>query len=259
MVKAALDRNSSVPLYSQLNVILKEEINKGTFDDGPMPSEAELGEQFHVSRTTIRLAMEELVKSGFITRQSGRGTFVIPIKTRVLGGTFTSIYDHFQALGRDFDTRIIDFKVQSAPKEVGRIFNLDPDQDFYFAEMLRITNQEPFILALIYIPVSNKFEITPDKLREHGSAINLFEDLYGVRIVGASRSLEAVVCNQHEADLMNIKQGYPLLMTKTIGYDDRGSPVYYANAKYRSGLYQYYIPFLPRDPIQSSLVEIDDV
>jgi len=259
MEKVTLKKDSPTPLYSQLSAILKEEINKGTFDDGPMPSEAVIGEQHNVSRTTVRLAMDELVKGGYITRQSGRGTFVIPIKTRILGGTFTSVYDHFQAIGRDFETQIIDFKVQSAPKEVARLFNLRPDLDFYFAELLRITNENPFIIALIYIPVSNKFVITPDDLQKHGSAINLFEDLFGVRIVGASRSLEAVICNQHEADLMNIEEGYPLLMTKTIVYDDRGTPVYYAKAKYRSDLYQYYIPFLPRDPIQSSLVEIENV
>ena len=98
MEKVTLKRNSSIPLYSQLSEILIEKINKGTFDDGPMSSEAEIGEQYHVSRTTVRLAMEELVQDGYIARQSGRGTFVIPIKTRILGGSFTSVYDNFQAM-----------------------------------------------------------------------------------------------------------------------------------------------------------------
>ncbi len=259
MKKVTLKKDSPTPLYSQLSEILKEEINKGTFDDGPMPSEAEIGKQYHISRTTVRLAMDELVKGGYITRQSGRGTFVLPTKNRILGGTFTSVYDHFQSIGRDFETHIIDFKVQSAPKEVARLFNLRPDFDFYFAELLRISNENPFIFASIYIPVSDKYVITPDDLQKHGSAINLFEDLYGVSIVGASRSLEAVISNQREADLMNIEEGYPLLMTKTVVYDNRGMPVYFAQAKYRSDLYQYYIPFLPRDPIQSSLVKMDNV
>lgn len=73
--------------------------------------------------------------------------------------------------------------------------------------------------------------------------------------MGASRSIEAVLCNQHEADLLQIAVGAPLLMTSTTVYNDMGTPVYFAKSKYRSDLYKYYIPFLPREPIQSSLVE----
>jgi GntR family transcriptional regulator len=255
MVEAKLQKHSPIPLYDQLKSILATEIKKGTFDDGPMPSEAKIGQRFHVSRTTVRLAMDALVKDGYITRQSGLGTFIIPIKNRILGGTFISIYDDFQAKGRDFETRVTTFETQSAPEKVNRLFDLPSDHDFYFTELVRITNQKPFIIALIYIPFSKTIEITADDFREYGSAINLLEERFGVSIVGASRSLEAVLCNHREADLLEIEVGAPLLMTNTIVYNDKGNAVYFAKAKYRSDLYQYYIPFLPREPIQSALVE----
>ena len=255
MVKTKLQKHSPIPLYDQLKSILVAEIKKGTFDDGPMPSEAKIGQQYHVSRTTVRLAMDALVKDGYITRQSGRGTFVIPIKNRILGTMFISISDDFQAKGQNFETRVTAFKIQSAPEKIARLFDLPPDHDFYFAELVRISNREPFIIALVYIPFSKTLEITADDFREYGSAINLLEERFGVSIVGASRSLEAVLCNHHEADLLQIEVGAPLLMTNTIVYNDMGNPVYFAKSKYRSDLYQYYIPFLPREPIQSALIE----
>lgn len=255
MIEAKLQKHSPIPLYDQLKSILVTEIKKGTFADGPMPSEAKIGQQYHVSRTTVRLAMDALVKNGYITRQSGRGTFVIPIENRIFGSTFTSIYDDFQAKDRDFETLVTTFETRAAPEKIARLFDLPSDHDFYFTELVRVTNREPFIIALVYIPFSKTLEITADDFIEYGSAINLLEERFGVSIVGASRSLEAVLCNHHEADLLQIEVGAPLLMTDTIVYNDMGTPVYFAKSKYRSDLYQYYIPFLPREPIQSALVE----
>jgi NAD(P)-dependent dehydrogenase (short-subunit alcohol dehydrogenase family) len=41
-----------------------------------LPPERELGRRFEVSRSTVRLALADLMQRGFITRHQGRGTFV---------------------------------------------------------------------------------------------------------------------------------------------------------------------------------------
>jgi DNA-binding GntR family transcriptional regulator len=80
----SLDRNSFVPLYFQLAEILKERLETGEWPSrARFPSEREIGEQFGVSRTVIRPALDLLVGDGSIVRIKGSGTFVAPAKLQV--------------------------------------------------------------------------------------------------------------------------------------------------------------------------------
>jgi len=69
------DSSKTRPLYDQIRSKLKKQII--TMSPGhKMPTENQLSEQFSVHRVTIRRAMEELVREGFVVRHRGRGTFV---------------------------------------------------------------------------------------------------------------------------------------------------------------------------------------
>ncbi|HIC89014.1 MAG TPA: GntR family transcriptional regulator [Anaerolineae bacterium] len=79
----ALDRSSDVPLYLQLRDIFIRNILEGTWAPGTMiPPEVELGHQYGVSRGTLRQALAELEREGFVHRQQGRGTFVARAESR---------------------------------------------------------------------------------------------------------------------------------------------------------------------------------
>src|SRR3954471_1742815 len=74
---AAVDRSRFVPLYFQIAEILKDRIDAGTWSAGDrFPSERELIEEFGVSRTAIRPALDLLESDGQLVRVKGRGTFV---------------------------------------------------------------------------------------------------------------------------------------------------------------------------------------
>jgi GntR family transcriptional regulator len=79
-----LNRNSFVPLYYQLAEALKKMLETGALGPGDrFPSEREIAEEFGVSRTVIRPALDILVSDGAIVRIRGSGTFVSPPKRRV--------------------------------------------------------------------------------------------------------------------------------------------------------------------------------
>lgn len=79
-----LNRNSFVPLYYQLAEALKKMLETGTWGPGTrFPSEREIAEEFDVSRTVIRPALDLLVGDGAIVRIRGSGTFVSSPKRQV--------------------------------------------------------------------------------------------------------------------------------------------------------------------------------
>ena len=77
MPEDELKRGSPIPLYFQLQELLKEKIETGTWGVGEMiPSEPELCDTYQVSRTVVRQALSVLEQDGQIRRVRGRGAFV---------------------------------------------------------------------------------------------------------------------------------------------------------------------------------------
>ena len=73
---------SKLPLYQRLVKQIQEMIFRGELELGDrLPSEAELCEQFGVSRTVIREAVRTLEAKGLLVSQSGSGTYVRGIQS----------------------------------------------------------------------------------------------------------------------------------------------------------------------------------
>jgi GntR family transcriptional regulator len=71
--------------YRTLARELRAALREGRYgDSGRLPTEAELGASHHVSRQTVRRAMQDLVSEGLVYRVPGRGTFPAPRDGRYL-------------------------------------------------------------------------------------------------------------------------------------------------------------------------------
>lgn len=65
-------------LYEQIVEQIEERILSGELQEGDrLPTERELAEQFEVSRTAVREAINALVQRGLVDARPGRGTFVV--------------------------------------------------------------------------------------------------------------------------------------------------------------------------------------
>jgi DNA-binding GntR family transcriptional regulator len=72
-----LDRESGIPLYWQLSATLFEHLEAGDWQEGArFATERELEEEFEVSRSVVRRALNILVGDGKITSVQGAGAFV---------------------------------------------------------------------------------------------------------------------------------------------------------------------------------------
>ena len=64
---------SAVPLYQQVMDDLKGEIARGVYASGSrIPSEMELAKYYGVGRITVRRAIEELSRAGYLNRQQAQ-------------------------------------------------------------------------------------------------------------------------------------------------------------------------------------------
>ncbi len=96
-----IDKTSRMPLYYQLMDIIIDMIDSGELvEDDQLPSERELCEIYDISRSTVRQAIQELEKEGYIYRVHGKGTFVSKEKFRQELLKFYSFTEEMKKLER---------------------------------------------------------------------------------------------------------------------------------------------------------------
>ena len=72
-----IDRNSPVPLYHQLALLLEGAVHSGALASGTkLDNELELASRLRIARVTVRSALQHLVEAGLVVRTPGSGTHV---------------------------------------------------------------------------------------------------------------------------------------------------------------------------------------
>ncbi|SMC47455.1 GntR family transcriptional regulator [Sporomusa malonica] len=70
-------RANLIPVYYRLADDIKQQIESGALKDGDLiPTEAQLGEQYGISRMTVRQGIALLAEAGLIETVKGKGSFV---------------------------------------------------------------------------------------------------------------------------------------------------------------------------------------
>jgi DNA-binding GntR family transcriptional regulator len=123
------ERNGPVPLQSQIARWLEQLIVTGRLAAGErLPAESVLVERLGVSRVTLRLAMDDLVGRGLVTRSHGRGSFV---STAVVQHDLRSrqgFFDTVLAQAARPEARLLAFEPAVPPAPVAALFALKPGE-----------------------------------------------------------------------------------------------------------------------------------
>src|SRR5574340_242692 len=140
-----IDPDDYVPRYYQLANILRERIVDGRLEaHEPIPSERELEKIYNVSRTTIRPAIDLLVRQGFLYREHGKGTFVSPPKLQKGISELTSFTEDMRSRGLEPGQKILEFKMMHPPEDVRQRLDLPADcGELLYIERLRLGDGVP--------------------------------------------------------------------------------------------------------------------
>ena len=240
----SLDRTSPVPLYYQLKEIFRSWIAAGDFDqDGRFPSEAELQQQFKVSRMTIRRALSELVQEGFLVREQGRGSFVVRPRVQDQLRYLTSFTEDMRLRGLPTRSRILDFRLVHDP-EVAKAMGIPESEELVQLRRLRLVRDDPVAIQNAFI----RHRFCPGLVERglmEGSLYATLEQGYGLKLGRAIQMVEAKPADEYEARLLEIKPGQPVLLLERLTFLRGGEPVEYVRSAYRGDRYRFTVE-LPR-------------
>jgi GntR family transcriptional regulator len=234
-------KEKAIPLYYQLETILRRRILAGDFSpDTPLPSEEALGQEYNVSRITVRQSLASLEHDGLIVRKRGKGTFVaetgFPVDTPKLTGSMEDLI----LMGIQTSTKILNTSVVDPAEAIRNRLELEASEQVYRVEKVRSVEKEPFSYVINYLPFRIGEKINMESLRLKPLLMVLEEDL-GIRANGADQTIEATVADALVAPLLGIRVGDPLLKVERTVYDVKGKPVEYVSVLYRADKYFFNV------------------
>ncbi|TJY42878.1 GntR family transcriptional regulator [Cohnella pontilimi] len=233
------EKNAS--LYKQVKRKLLDDIRSGVYKVGDkLPTELEFCEIYNVSRTTIRLALQQLDLEGRIKKIQGKGTFVV--KGKIPHHTWapiSSFPEHMHDLGRRAESRVLETAVIPAASPFDELLNIPAQSPVTKVARLRIADDEPVSYEVSYIPWQTAPGLASDDLT--GSLFKLLREKYGVHINRSVETLEPVVVEPEVAELLKIEPGTPVFLIKTISYVEPDTPVEYSTGYFRSDTSNFII------------------
>jgi GntR family transcriptional regulator len=240
-----LDRRSVVPLYFQLQELLKEKIELGVWKPGEaIPPELDLCEAHRVSRTVVRQALAILEQDGQISRTRGRGTFVSAPKVEQRAGGMSRL---LAAPSPEAEVTILDRRTQPAPRRIADQLDLaGGDGILRVMSLLRIRGA-PVALFDSFFPASHAEElerVLPAEVPgQAGPALPKT-----VRLSKTSVAIETSFCSKWESEQLQIPFHGAVFVTLVTEYrrsqpDDR--PFEVARAVYRVDRVQFHLELAP--------------
>jgi len=237
-----VDPNDFLPRYYQLANILRERIARGELEAREaIPSERQLETDYSVSRTTIRRAIELLIRQGFLYREHGRGTFVSPHKLQKGISELTSFTEDMKRRGLVPGQKILEIGFVAPPNDVRTRLELGKDREkVLHVERLRLGDGVPMGLQTSYYVLPEGETITREELEEIGSIYRILREKFHLIPTEADETLEVGLATPRDASLLQIVPGSPLLLSERITYSQNRQVIEFVKIVYRGDRYRYY-------------------
>lgn len=236
-----IDRFNREKLYIQLTRIFLDEINFGKWSiNEKIPSEDDLCRLYHVSKITVRQAINNLVSDGYLVKLQGKGTFLIssqPVVGLAMRTRFTEnmFGDEVEAVKELISKGFVD-----PPSEIKGY--LKTEDRIYQILCRRLVNGKPAYLDESYVP----FHVVPEiekidvintsfyTFLQERALSKIFKMLQTVEIQSAAAS---------SAGHLDLTAGGPVLAVHRLFLGPDNTPVGYTRFLGRSDRYKFQTEF----------------
>jgi GntR family transcriptional regulator len=221
------DPADPTPLHFKLRTVLREAIDSLAYAPGSrLPPEREMATLYHVSRITVRQALDALAQDGLIVRSRGRsgGTFVRPVARsepppRVVGG-FNVVVSP-----REFRRIAVDaFDVRACNANIGAALRLPADTPVRYVERRIFGAAGPVAFVRNFLPLPIGERLSRRDLRTT-TLYELLTRRLGIKIAEVDDEVQAVLADTRVAPRLEVRIGVALLSIRRTYLTARSKPV----------------------------------
>lgn len=225
LTSKTVDRESQQKLYVQMYSIIKEKIENREWPVGSqIPTEDELCKTYDVSKATIRMAIADLVRNGYLKKLQGKGTFVkhsIPD----LGITMrTKLTEDMFGEGVIAKKELLVKGVKAPPEDVKAY--LKTEGNIYYILCKRVVDGEPAYLEESFIPVESVPDIEELEVCQT-PFYEMMQQKAVKKIFKVVQMIEISEMNDDAASILKTGKGTPLLLLHRLLVGTDGQPIAY--------------------------------
>jgi GntR family transcriptional regulator len=224
MTKQSETRDRVLDLVEQLNV------------GDAIPSERQLSTDLRVSRLTVRAALDDLAREGYLVRRRGSGTFVSEPKI-AQELTMTSFTDDMRRRGLRPSSRTLELRVTPAGARLGRLLHVSPSEPVVVATRLRLADGESMAIETIHVREHHVPGLSAADL-EQQSFYELLRHRYGIEIVGGTQTIEPTVTDEEESSALGVPLHSPAFRFERVTHSETGEIVEFVESIYRGDRYR---------------------
>ncbi len=224
-------------LYTHVIEILLDKINRCYQPGDIMPTQSEIAQETGTSLITVKRAISELVKEGYLESVPGKGTIVKkpPIVDKHIG--VSSWTDSMANLGEQAETSWITVTKRIPPTEIAHILQLKARQRTVVVNRLRSIGNTPICLMQNEIPLC----LVPDMHKKEIDSESLYEWLrntYNLIPAVAEEEVYARKATDYERNELKMKDDI-LLIINRVSFSADGTPIEISELKAPSENYRY--------------------
>lgn len=229
------------PLYDQLVDVLKLKIETELEPHELLPSERELVAVYGLSRTTVRQALQELEKLGYIYKTHGKGTYVSDLDKRAtnLSDSY-SFTEQMLSMGKKPETRVLSFEKVEASKFFAKHLQVTIGTPLLKIKRLRLADGEPMMLERTYLPFQLFSSLTADMV-ESKPLYDIVAQDYKQVIKMAHEEFFASIVRFNEADILDIPKESPVLHLTRTTYNAKNQIIEFTLSVARADQFKYKV------------------
>lgn len=140
------------PAYMRVYKSIRNQITEKAYDVGAiLPPEPELEKEFGVSRTTVRKAVDMLVREGFLSVRQGFGTQVISRKAVQNLNRFSSVSESLAQKGGCIELRSCYIEKVTAPEKIAGLLGISARTPLICIHRIKTSDKKPVSITTNYI------------------------------------------------------------------------------------------------------------
>lgn len=203
------------PMYKIIEEYVKGLIDSGKLSQGDLiPSENQLCEEFNVTRMTVRSALSNLVKDGYIARRRGIGSIVLGGKIYDNISSLSGFTEEMKRKNKEVSNILVDLKLLEADEELSKNLNIKLGENVWEIARVREANKKKVSYMITYMPV----KLFPNLTRKdcEGSLYKYIEEVCGFKIAMSEREVEAIISTKELEEQLSLNKKEPLLYIRQV-------------------------------------------
>lgn len=237
-----LDQNAGAkPLYGQVHDILYQKIVNQEYAPGDfIPTEKELEKMFGVSRMTIRLAVDSLVRDGLVVKERPKGTRVLGPRIVEKLNQVTSFHQEMERNNVDYRVKSSRIKLVSTNDWMAKHLQVPMHTKVYELHRVCEISRIPFLSMTSFLPESVDLSMNDERYK--GSLYAILEQK-GIHIQKVDEQISIAYADEQLASELGLDLDAPVLKRVRTSFDQTGQIIEYVVVFYRPDKYVYSVSY----------------